>query len=89
MPRFRSKPPEIEAIQWTGSNFTEIETFVGEWGVELEVINSRPVLKLPTMSGIQLVQTGSWVFKNAFAEFNTQTDELIRATHENLDGTEI
>lgn len=28
--RYRKKPVEIEAIQWTGKNFPELEGFAGE-----------------------------------------------------------
>lgn len=42
MPKFRKKPVEIEAIQWTGENKSEILFFLGDSGVynDLDVENS-------------------------------------------------
>lgn len=30
MPRYRAKPVEVEAVQWTGDNYAEVKGFAGE-----------------------------------------------------------
>ena len=92
--KFRSKPVEIEAIQWVGTNFEEISLFV--WGkvypedsefiwidyrkfpLELH-FGGKPGRGLDEFTDIHYVLLeGYWVAKNAVNLFVISDDDMKR-----------
>lgn len=74
--KFRKKPVEIEAIQWTGnSNKQEIDSFVGTYlKTELESETAylagqgAPIFSLliETKEGVMKAFKGDWIIKEPF-----------------------
>ena len=81
--RFRKKPVEIEAIQWTGGNADEIELFVGDsyetWLPTTEQIEIR------TLEGPITASRGDWVIKGVQGEFYPCKPDIFAATYEAAD----
>ncbi len=90
MPRVREKPPEVDALQWDGTNTAEIQTFCGDsYPVTPREINTRPILEIQTHRERERAAVSDWFIKDPRGEITTETDEIYKETHENLDGSEI
>ena len=66
MSRYRSKPSEIEAVQWTGGNWDEVEEFAGVRVTWTGQRNERcSILAGPEgESGWVDVTTGTWIARD-------------------------
>lgn len=69
--RYRTKPVEIEAIQWTGLNLEEIKQFVGE-SLKYDILDTawefgkgRPhiYMKIHTLEGDMYASVGDYIIK--------------------------
>ena len=67
--KYRKKPVVIEAVQWTGGNWSEIGEFTGsksalakEWGVD-------NILLIETEEGTMKAQPRDWIIKGVKGEF--------------------
>ena len=75
--KYRTKPIEIEAIQWTGLNLEEIKAFADDSLVydildtAWEVGKGRPhvFMKIKTIEGDMNVQEGDCIIKSILGEF--------------------
>ena len=75
--KYRTKPVEIEAIQFTGLNLEEIKSFVGDsliydiLDTAWEVGKGRPriFMKIKTLEGDMNVKEGDYIIKGSLGEF--------------------
>lgn len=75
--KYRKKPVEIEAIQWTGNNGSEIETFIeGNFDNTLSYPNIR------TLEGVMKVDIGDYVIKGVKGEFYPCKPDIFEMTYE-------
>ena len=89
--KYRTKPVEIEAIQWTGLNITEMKKFVGEsliyefydreWGVEPRAV----VIALDTLDGVLSVAIGDYIIKDLDGEFRPCEPYVFEKIYELID----
>jgi len=80
--KFRKKPVIIEAVQWTGENFKEIQEFcpsVIDMGYGGE--NSWP-LSIPTLEGNMVAQRGDYIIKGVKGEFYPCKPDIFETTYE-------
>jgi hypothetical protein len=79
--RYRTKPCEIEAIQWTGKNLEEIAKFVGD---ALEPIERRPDydLKIRTPEGVMKADRYDHIVKGLIGEFYPVKPEAFEKKYE-------
>ncbi len=82
MSRFRRRPAEIDAIQWTGSNFPDVADLVTTrpGGREPDVIGA--VLRLYPRQGSTLATPGDWILVGADDALEVQTDALFCSLYE-------
>lgn len=90
MKRYRKKPIEIEAVQWTGSNLEEIKSFVGEslqydivdvaWKVGKGVPCVHVVIK--TLEGDHVCSEGDYIIKGIKGELYPCKPDIFAATYE-------
>ena len=93
--KFRKKPIEIEAIQWTGdSSVKAVSEFLGANNQELE--NDDYVIKLEngtcrlgnlyikTLEGLMLANIGDWVIKGVNGEFYPCKPDIFEKTYEKV-----
>lgn len=77
MARFRKKPVEIEAVQWTGDNTNEVASFTG--GI------SRPGgagLIIPTLEGDHTASKGDWIIRGVKGEYYPCKPDIFAATYD-------
>lgn len=88
--RYRKKPVEIEAIQWTGLNLEEIKSFVGE-SLKIEIQDTAwkagegtPVVNMviETLEGDHICTIGDFIIKGVKGEFYPCKPDIFYATYE-------
>jgi hypothetical protein len=82
MPRFRKKPVEIEAIQFTGRNDEEVLAFVGENAFDPN--SDRPTIVIRTLEGDMTAEVGDWVIRGVQGEFYPCKPDIFAATYEEV-----
>ena len=77
--KFKKKPVEIDAVQYTGKNKREIFEFTNMSAIiELWVDD----LIIPTRNGKWPVLVGDWVIKGTVGEFSVLKDDIFRGLYE-------
>jgi hypothetical protein len=92
--RYRKKPVEIEALQWTGKNDTEIEYFVGDsfqgYGDNLVCYKPRSnqylskLMYIRTLEGVMIASVGDYIIKGVQGEFYSCKPEIFEQTYEEV-----
>ena len=87
MPRFRKKPVEIEAIQYTRESRNECIAFCGaqhmaidDDGAEYELKN----LRIKTLEGTMMAKLDDWIIKGVKGEFYPCKPDIFEATYETV-----
>ena len=94
MRRFRKKPVEVTAVQWTGDNEAEVRALAGEHfhAVDPEDRGDDPdqtAALLDEHSAWVEVYDGQWIVKGVRGEFYPITSEVLAETYEPVHGPEI
>jgi hypothetical protein len=76
---YRKKPICIEAIQWTGDNFIEVDDFIT---VQHETFPSKGIIKIPTLEGIMTADEKDWIIKGISGEFYPCKPDIFAKTYE-------
>lgn len=91
MPRYRKKPVEVEAIQWTGGNAAEIKAFVGtrHHGGPAFVLPEENIWKTnracvwnSSQDDYNTVNKGDWIIRGSAGEFYPCEPGVFEATFE-------
>lgn len=74
--KFRKKPVEIDALQWTGNNKLPLSFFCGDamWDAE--------GLLIDTLEGRLRANIGDWIIKGVAGEFYACKPDIFQATYE-------
>lgn len=82
------KPVEIEAVQWTGTNRSEIEQFCG-WNNTLfycylseETQTIELKLEIITLEGNMKANVGDYIIKGVKGEFYPCKEDIFKATYD-------
>jgi len=79
MPRYRKRPVVVEAVQFTGGNFKEIEGFVG---AAAEFFTKE--LVIDTREGPLHASPGDFIIKGVKGEFYPCKPDIFEATYEEV-----
>lgn len=77
MPQYRKKPVVIEAVQYVGPNFEEMEKFVGG---DAEFRDGQ--LIIATLEGAMKASIGDFIIKGVKGEFYPCKPDIFAATYE-------
>lgn len=77
--KFRKKPVVIDAVQWTGHNDVEIESFAGG-ALAWHPVHLSPVIH--TLEGDHLGSRGDWIIKGVKGEFYFCKPDIFEQTYE-------
>jgi hypothetical protein len=75
--KFRKKPVVIDAMQFNGKNFDEIEAFVGG---DASVKGSEVIIA--TLEGAMHASLGDWIIKGVKGEFYPCKPDIFEKTYE-------
>lgn len=78
MPIFRKRPVEVEAVQFTGENYSEIFEFAGHIQI------SKNGCKIVTLEGIMEALPGDWIIKGVKGEFYPCKPDIFQETYKEI-----
>nr|WP_202905413.1 hypothetical protein [Clostridium botulinum] len=81
MMKYRKKPVEIEAVQFTGNNTLEVIEFIGQQDLS---IDSNAVL-IPTLEGTMRADINDFIIKGVNGEFYPCKPDIFEKTYERID----
>jgi hypothetical protein len=76
--KYRKKPVEIDAIQWTGDNNIEIFKFCN-----MSYINDQE-LRIQTLEGSMIASVGDYIIKGVKGEFYPCKPDIFKLTYEKV-----
>ena len=88
--KYRKKPADVEAIQWTGHNLEEIKDFVGEQ-LEYEINDSAwqvgkgvpyVTMRIKALEGVMDASKGDYIIKGVNGEFYPCKPDIFEKTYE-------
>ena len=79
MAKYRKRPVEIEAVQFTGLNDKEIEEFVGDKGFS---DHTHPIWKILTLEGEMTASPGDYIIKGVKGEFYPCKPDIFDLSYE-------
>lgn len=86
--KYRKKPVEIEAIQFSRSNWEEVKQFTNNTAHSL-IIERRPDGKcfctIPTLEGEHIANEGDFIIKGVEGEFYPCKPQIFEKTYEVID----
>ena len=77
--KYRKKPVTIEAIQWLGTNLSEIDDFVGG-----SIANKGTTLVIHTLEGNMKANIGDYIIKGINGEFYPCKPDIFDKTYEKV-----
>lgn len=80
MSGYRKKPVVIDAVQYTGANFNDIEKFVGG-----DAEFRMGELVVATLEGPLHASPGDWIIKGVMGEFYPCKPDIFALTYEAVD----
>lgn len=94
--KYRKKPVQIEAVQWTGGNLREVIDFTGlhpsaeKWNWdEFEAVVEELGLKIFTSEGTMMASIGDWIIKGIKGEFCPCKPDIFEQTYEPVEDGNI
>ena len=85
--KFRKKPVEIEAIQFTRLNWEEIKQFTNDTAFSLIIekrIGGECSCIIPTKEGNMLANENDWIIKGVKGEFYPCKPDIFGLTYERI-----
>lgn len=88
--KFKKKPVEIEAIQYTGHNDFDISRWsknIVYFSPVLEPSENNPTgsyLQIRTLEGIMTAIVGDWIIKSVKGEFYPCKDDIFKLTYDEV-----
>lgn len=78
--KYRKKPLVVEAVQWTGENWDEIEMFSGETSVRRAP--DSPTMGILTLEGWMAANPGDWIIRGVCGEFYPCKNGIFSASYD-------
>ena len=85
--RFRKKPVEIEAIQFTRLNWEEIQQFTNNTAHTLVIerrINGKCMCVIPTLEGEHIANENDYIIRGVKGEFYPCKPDVFELTYEKI-----
>ncbi|MGL6201137.1 MAG: hypothetical protein ACRC3H_19630 [Lachnospiraceae bacterium] len=101
--KYRKKPVEVEAVQWTGNNEQEIYTFCGGNALKdaTDFLEGKPTmmainesefertLVIRTLEGDMAASIGDYIIKGVQGEFYPFKPDIFEQTYEKVEGENV
>lgn len=82
MPKFRKKPVEIEAVEWTGENIREMGSFMDHRNFSYD---HRYGLRIHTLEGTHDATVSDMIIKGVKGEFYPCKADIFALTYDPVD----
>lgn len=80
--RYIKKTPVVEAVQWTGYNFDEIQDFVGPENAHFVREATPPKVYIATKYRALHLGLGDYVVRNSYGSFDVYTKNYFEKSFE-------
>lgn len=77
--KYRKRPLEVHAQQWTGNNFKTVSRFIG---ASARIEEYKGKLKLWAGTGINTVEAGDYIIRGIEGEIYPCSKSVFEATYE-------
>ncbi|MFB4472159.1 hypothetical protein ACDI16_04280 [Oceanobacillus caeni] len=81
MAKYRKKPVEIDAIQWTGDNVKEVSNFIS--GTH-SILPFAGIVFIETLEGKMEANVGDYIIKGVKGEFYPCKPDIFKQTYEGV-----
>jgi len=78
MPKFKKKAVVIEAIEFTGSNWVDLEEFIEDL---YETYPSQGFIVIQTLKGLMTANIGDYIIKGVNGEFYPCKPDIFEKTY--------
>ena len=78
--KYRKKPVEIEAIQWTGDNLVEISQFMTHGRYDA----ATKTIQIETLEGTMAANIGDYIIKGVKDEFYPCKPDIFEQTYDKV-----
>jgi hypothetical protein len=82
--RFVKKPVEIDAIEFTGYNTSDIEEFMDR-RLAVTGVNGRVYLNIHTLEGDFLASPGDWIIRGIRGEYYPCKPDIFAKSYERVE----
>jgi hypothetical protein len=83
--RFRKRPVEVEAIQWTGDNLAEVQEFTGGLFRTIVSVTDFTAQVHDKLHDTWVdLKTGQWVIRGVLGEFYPIDERVLADTYERV-----
>ena len=83
MAKYRKKPVEVEAVQWTGKNLKQIADFLGRWPFPRKYVPSQ--IAIERLEGTMHASVGDYIIKGVNGEFYPCKPDIFEKTYERVE----
>ena len=84
MKNYIKKQVEIQAVQFTGENIEEIETFIGKKLSTIEAVNVDTKLIIPTLKGDMKAIKSDYIIKGIHGEFYSCKEDIFKNSYDEV-----
>jgi len=85
MPKFRTKPVVIEAIQFDGANRAAVAEFTKGESLSSWTMAEIDTITIPTLGGEMQAAKMDWIIKGVRGEFYSCKPDIFSATYEEVE----
>ena len=82
MAKYRKKPVVVEAVNWTGQNWTEMSEFMGIF--PFVVGEGEPCICIDVLDGRMYANIGEYIIKDVNGEFYPCNPKIFEKTYERV-----
>lgn len=89
MARYRKRPVEVDAIQWTGENIVDVMGFMHPQQPvhvnnlsHMRFTNADDLVGIETLEGLMVANKGDWIIRGVQGEFYPCKPDIFAATYE-------
>lgn len=84
--KFRKKPIEIEAIQFTNETKDQVYNFVTcNKSASFDGGTKNPILKIQTLEGVMVARVGDWIIRGVVGEYYPCKPDIFEQTYEKVE----
>lgn len=81
--KYKKKPVVIEAVRWTGSNFSEIKKFMGDTVIAFNEQSLK--ISVKTLEGVITASLNDYIIKGVAGEFYPCKPKIFEETYEEVE----
>ena len=78
--KYRKKPVVIEAVQWTGENWADIDEWMSVY--PHQTFPSAGKIEIDTLEGTMTANEGDWIIQGVNGEFYPCKPDIFEKTYE-------